>query len=65
MESTFESFDGGVANLVERLSYTAEIIRDSVEDLPAAVVALRGSLIQTAEGETQKGEAQSYNSDHV
>lgn len=51
MESTFQSFDEGVAGLVERLSYTAEIIRDSVEDLPAAVVALRGSLT----GATQTG----------
>ncbi|HEY5465835.1 MAG TPA: hypothetical protein VIL27_02255, partial [Clostridia bacterium] len=48
MDGTFKSFDEGVAGLVERLSYTAETIRDSVEDLPAAVVAMRASLVNAS-----------------
>ncbi|NLN47229.1 MAG: hypothetical protein GX153_11805, partial [Clostridiaceae bacterium] len=51
MDSTYQSFDENVAGLVERLSHTTEVIRDSVEALPAAVVAMRGSLLAAARGE--------------
>lgn len=51
MEGTYHAFDEQVAGLVERLSHTTEVIRDSVEDLPAAVVAMRGHLLAAARGQ--------------
>ncbi|MEA4890475.1 MAG: hypothetical protein VB070_13545 [Clostridiaceae bacterium] len=43
-EDTFQSVDQHVAELAQRLAYTAEIIRDSVDDLPAAVLEVRQGI---------------------